>query len=218
MNYKEYKREEMDVTEKASATDEKKRKKDPSRYCVGRKPVTDFIIGQSYPGKVLYIKPFGIFLDINSHSDAFCHVSRLRDDFVEDPTALFKEGDEVQARVVEIDRRKKRITVSLQSEAMISLERKSIESRKDRLDKRGKRSKSTEKKQKVSDVNKTAAGPIASNHSKSEIHVGPRHFVKLSEKDSGTKTHADLKRERKLARRAERRAEKEVGDTTSASQ
>ena len=98
------------------------------------------------------------------------------------------------------------------------MERKSIESRKDRLDKRGKRSKSTEKKQKVSDVNKTAAGPIASNHSKSEIHVGPRHFVKLSEKDSGTKTHADLKRERKLARRAERRAEKEVGDTTSASQ
>eukprot|EP00977_Amphora_coffeiformis_P007601 scaffold1667_cov173-Amphora_coffeaeformis.AAC.29 len=229
---KEPKKEKVNVKEESATTDEKKTKKDPSRYCVGRKPVTDFMIGQSYTGKVLYVKPFGIFLDINSHSDAFCHVSRLSDDFVEDPTALFKEGDEVQARIVEIDRRKKQITVSLQSEAMIESERKSIELRKDRLDKRGKRSKSAGRKHKGSGDSETAIEPHASEHSKpriqitspqpiqnatSQLNQKPMHR-KLAEKDSGAKTHADLKRERKLARRAERRAEKGLEGTTSASQ
>lgn len=47
------------------------------RYCIGRKPVTDFEIGKTYPGKIIYSKPYGIFIDIGCHSDAFCHVSRL---------------------------------------------------------------------------------------------------------------------------------------------
>ena len=104
-------------------------KKDDNRYCIGRKPVTDFVIGQKYEGKVVYVKPFGVFFDIGCHSDAFCHVSRLRDDFVEDPLKEFKEGNAVSVRVVEIDRRQKRITVSLQSDSRIDDERASIEAR-----------------------------------------------------------------------------------------
>ena len=190
--------------------------KDLSRYCVGRKPVTDFIVGQRCTGKVIYVKSFGVFLDINSHSDAFCHVSRLRDEFVEDPTALFKEGDEVQARVVEIDRRQKRITVSMQSEAMLESERKSIESRRERLDRRGKRSKTAGRKHTVSDATETATESSAPEHSKPVIqNAAPPPVQKATQKreltktDDGAKTHADLKRERKLARRAERRAQNE---------
>merc|ERR1712166_692013 len=107
--------------------------KGKTRYCVGRKPVTDYTLGSSYPAEVVYVKPFGVFFDIGCHSDAFCHVSRLRDDFVESPETMFKEGDKVATvRVVEIDRRRKRITVSLQSESRAEDERKSIDARRTR--------------------------------------------------------------------------------------
>ena len=49
----------------------------------------------------------------------------------------FKEGDVVaKARIVEIDRKQKRITISLQSDARIEDERLSIEARKSRKEKR----------------------------------------------------------------------------------
>jgi predicted RNA-binding protein with RPS1 domain len=121
----------------AVSTKEGKRDEKDDRYCLGRKPVSDFILGQSYPARVVYVKPFGVFLDIGCHSDAFCHVSRLSDAFVESPEELYKEGDHIAgARVVEIDRKQKRITVSLQSEARILDERASIEARRSRKDTR----------------------------------------------------------------------------------
>lgn len=202
----------------------KKREKDSSRYCVGRKPITDFIIGQSYPGKVVYVKPFGVFVDIKSHSDAFCHVSRLRDEFVEDPTAIFKEGDQVQVRVVEIDRQQKRITVSMQSEAMIESERKSVESRKGRLDKRGKKSsKAAAPKRSHSLATEKATRSVSSEQRRpdpqnSASPVKETVLTKPFQKDGGVKTPGDLKRERKLARRAERRAQKAQNETSPASQ
>ena len=86
------------------------------RRCVGRKPITDFAIDSTHSGTVMYIKDFGCFIDINSHSDAFCHVSRISDDFVKDINDVVKVGDKVEVRVVEVDKKKKRLTVSMQSE------------------------------------------------------------------------------------------------------
>ena len=217
---------ESETINKPPLDKESKLPKDSSRYCIGRKPITDFVLGATYPGKVIYVKPFGIFIDINCHTDAFCHVSRLRDDYVEDPTALFQEGDDVQARVVEVDRRQKRITVSLQSENMIELERKSIESRKERLEKRDK------KKPKTKKLSSSSVVPKTSNHTTAASDVmppteeravsketssnnnsnTPRHSAATlpNKQSENNKSHADLKRERKLARRAERRAQKET--------
>lgn len=61
-----------------------------TRRCIGRKPVTDFLIGNTYKGKVVYIKPFGAFVDIGCHSDGFVHVSRVHDGFVEDINSVLK--------------------------------------------------------------------------------------------------------------------------------
>ena len=77
--------------------------KDLSRRCIGRKAITDFVTGQCYPGKVVYIKPFGVFIDINCHSEMFCHVSRVQDGFIKSPEEVLAVGDEVNPRIVEID-------------------------------------------------------------------------------------------------------------------
>ena len=192
------------------------------RYCIGRKPVTDFVLGETHSARVVYVKPFGVFFDIGCHSDAFCHVSRLADDFIKSPELKFKEGDEIpKVRIVEIDRKQKRITVSLQSNARIEDERQSIEARKSR------------KQKKKNKPKKAASSTVSPGHDRSEnfsrfnltnekttsIPKEPpavRRAVPVpvptpmrNNVDPSMMTPAELKRARKLARRAERRGQTE---------
>jgi predicted RNA-binding protein with RPS1 domain len=167
-----------------------------TRRCIGRKPVTDYEIGKVYEGKVVYMKPFGIFVDIDCHSDAFCHVSRLRDEFVAAPEELFSCGDTVQARVVEIERQRKRITISLQSESMIEAEQKSLEvhgRQKARELASSKKSDST-----ASPRPKQTLGTLGVRQNVTEPPTP----------DGSSSTGRDIseKRQRKLERRAARRA------------
>jgi len=201
-------------------------KKPQDRYCIGRKPVTDYQIGQSLStATVVYVKPFGVFLDIGCHSDAFCHVSRLSDDYVESPEALFQPGAKVEsARIVEIDRKRKRITVSLQSEARVEDERASMEARKERREKRHR----NHGKKPVSKDNHLPPKPRNAETTQEQQRKGaaptrndplPKAVPIISqstaaaragegrEKPESETTPAELKRARKLARRAARREE-----------
>jgi predicted RNA-binding protein with RPS1 domain len=203
-------------------TDKSSTRKDTRRYCVGRKPVTDYVVGQSYPGTVVYVKPFGVFLDVGCHSDAFCHVSRLSDEFVEDPTAGFKPGDSVTAaRVVEVDRKGKRITVSLQSEARAADERQSVDARQDRLRKRHKKSPALEDTARgheqvavEGDRRKPAQPSVVSKDDQpspkaTSIVASQPALPADIQSDSGLTPQQQLKRARKLERRAARRADKD---------
>jgi predicted RNA-binding protein with RPS1 domain len=197
-----------------------KRQGDP-RYCVGRRPVTDFEIGSTHKGIVVYTKPFGIFIDIGCHSDAFCHVSRLSDDFVENPEDVFKPGDSIAGvRVVETDRIKKRITVSLQSEKRIDDERKSLESRLER--KRKRRASQPVQRSQGGVVDKKPKNRLATQEPRHDDHP-------ITRREGGDNSHAssshrsfqspadewtnadpdsqlkDYKRQQKLERRAARR-------------
>lgn len=204
-----------------------------SRYCVGRKPVTDFVVGQKCSGKVVYVKPFGIFLDVGCHSDAFCHVSRLDDSYVEDPGGRFRPGDVVESvRVVEIDRSRKRITVSLQSDERIADERASIEAREERLSKR----RNVPRRNDVAKPARRGPGQLSSplpsrpspvTQSSSLIATSPispkeaipaasgtdgadrRSLLHAASRPSEALSSQGLKRARKLERRASRRAQRE---------
>ncbi|OEU15541.1 hypothetical protein FRACYDRAFT_240232 [Fragilariopsis cylindrus CCMP1102] len=200
--------------------------KGKTRYCVGRKPVTDYTLGSSYPAEVVYVKPFGVFFDIGCHSDAFCHVSRLRDDFVESPETMFKEGDKVATvRVVEIDRRRKRITVSLQSESRAEDERKSIDARRTRTDSRKLKARKNEarfqsKPTTTDHIEQSIQkkDPVVSIEKKAPVVIRASAYAPRAPAYAPTKTYndpsmmapADLKRARKLARRAERRSKAEA--------
>lgn len=211
----ETKKKETEAAAAAKATPVKDKK---NRRCIGRKPVTDFIVGQKYDGEVVYVKPFGAFIDIGCHSDAFCHISRVADDFVESIEDVLAPGDKVSPRIVEIDRKQKRLTVSLQSSARIVDEKKSIEDRKERLRKNS--------------AKKTPRDPSSGN--RSEGGLRGQHAAERQKKNSGMEieepqgeesrgqfdnlehipesemTPAQLKRARKLARRAERRKQQEL--------
>jgi len=184
------------------------------RYCKGRKPVTDFPVGSVHSGKVVYVKPFGVFFDIGCHSDGFCHVSRLADDYVENPQEKFREGQQVQSiRVVEVDRKKKRLTVSLQSESMKDQEMKSIEARQGR--KRTRQEKDVRRKAKAykpasAEESKDSTNRETKESEKDKNPVQPQRLFNTTENQQKERSEGqELKRQRKLARRAARRAQAE---------
>jgi predicted RNA-binding protein with RPS1 domain len=186
---------EADGKKRPIATARARRNKDDTRRCIGRKPVTDFAIGQRYPGKIVYIKPFGVFIDIGCHSDAFCHISRLLDGYVENASDVVKVDQEVIARVVEVDRKQKRITVSLQSDDRIEDERVSAEARKER-----------ETKREMLRHQRMSKKHGRDEQSRGSAESEPQQYYFKQESQT---TPAGSKRARKLARRAQRRLQKD---------
>ncbi len=75
--------------------------------------VEELIVGMELPGFVTNITNFGAFVDIGVHQDGLVHISQLADRFVEEPTQVVKLHQHVRVRVLEIDRKRNRISLSM---------------------------------------------------------------------------------------------------------
>lgn len=75
--------------------------------------VDDLSEGMVLPGIVTNITNFGAFVDIGVHNDGLVHISQLADRYVSDPTQVVKLHQHVKVRVVEIDRKRNRISLSM---------------------------------------------------------------------------------------------------------
>lgn len=71
--------------------------------------------GQVVKGKVVRIENFGVFVDIGAERPGMIHVSELASGYVNSPSDVVKVGDEVQARIIKINRKKHRIDLSLKA-------------------------------------------------------------------------------------------------------
>lgn len=58
-------------------------------------------IGKTYTGTVSSVLAFGVFVAIHSQ-EGLCHVSELANERVEDPATLYKEGDSIVVKVLDI--------------------------------------------------------------------------------------------------------------------
>jgi small subunit ribosomal protein S1 len=78
-------------------------------------------IAQRYPintkvnGKVTSIADFGVFVEIEDGIEGLIHVSQLSSERVDKPSSLFKVGDQVEALVVQLDPRERRIGLSIRA-------------------------------------------------------------------------------------------------------
>lgn len=64
-------------------------------------------------GTVRNVADFGAFVDIGVHQDGLVHISQLSDKFVKHPLDVVKVGDIVEVRILEVDEKRKRISLSM---------------------------------------------------------------------------------------------------------
>ena len=73
----------------------------------------DLIPGMELPGIITNITNFGAFVDIGVHQDGLVHISQLSDHYVKDPTEVVKLHQHVRVKVVEVDSRRHRISLTM---------------------------------------------------------------------------------------------------------
>ena len=77
----------------------------------------DLTVGMKVTGKIKNVVDFGAFVDIGLHETALIHVSELSDNFVSDPMDVVKVGDVKEFTIIALDKDRKRISLSLKSDA-----------------------------------------------------------------------------------------------------
>jgi uncharacterized protein len=82
-------------------------------FAKGIETVDDLEEGMELPGIVTNITNFGAFVDIGVHQDGLVHISQLADKYVKDPNDVVKLHQHVTVRILEVDRRRNRISLSM---------------------------------------------------------------------------------------------------------
>ncbi len=77
-----------------------------------------YAIGQVVKGKVSKIASFGAFVELEDGVDGLVHISQLSDQRVEKVKDAIKVGQDVEARIVKIDREERRIGLSIRAVTM----------------------------------------------------------------------------------------------------
>ncbi|MBL8088764.1 MAG: S1 RNA-binding domain-containing protein [Anaerolineales bacterium] len=99
-------RRRLILSEKAASTE--------SRSSVKDRVISELEEGKSYTGRVTSLADFGAFVNING-ADGLVHLSEISYERVAHPKEVLEVGQEVQVKVINIDREKKRIGLSIRA-------------------------------------------------------------------------------------------------------
>ncbi|HEU5273704.1 MAG TPA: helix-hairpin-helix domain-containing protein, partial [Xanthobacteraceae bacterium] len=79
----------------------------------GVETLDDLKPGMVLEGTVTNVAAFGAFVDVGVHQDGLVHISAMAKTFVKDPRDVVKPGDIVRVKVLEVDKPRKRISLTL---------------------------------------------------------------------------------------------------------
>jgi small subunit ribosomal protein S1 len=71
--------------------------------------------GMVVKGKVTRIEKFGIFVEIGAERPGLVHISEITHEYIKDPKQVVQIGDEVEVKVLDVNRRKKQIKLSMKA-------------------------------------------------------------------------------------------------------
>jgi len=71
--------------------------------------------GMTVKGHVVRLEKFGAFIEIGAERPGLIHISEMAHGYVRQPSDVVKEGDEVEAQVIDVNRKKKQIKLSLKA-------------------------------------------------------------------------------------------------------
>ena len=75
--------------------------------------IDDLVEGMVLPGIITNITNFGAFVDIGVHQDGLVHISQMANRRIAHPLDVVKLHQHIQVRVIEVDRRRNRISLSM---------------------------------------------------------------------------------------------------------
>lgn len=73
------------------------------------------MVNQNVTGKVVRIEKFGAFIDIGAERPGLIHVSELSDDYISSPEEKVSVGDEIEARIIGVDTKKRQVDLSVKA-------------------------------------------------------------------------------------------------------
>ncbi len=109
-------------------------------------------------GKVARLESYGAFVDIGAERPGLVHVSEITHGYVKTPGEILHEGDVVEAMVLEVNRRKKQIRLSIKA-AQPKPEEVPVEAKTEPKRRRGKKGKSARPEAEVVDSGPSTPEP-----------------------------------------------------------
>ncbi len=85
-------------------------------FAEGVNKIEDLQPGMKLPGIITNVTNFGAFVDIGVHQDGLVHVSQLSNSFVKTPTDVVKVQQRVTVTVLEVDKERNRISLSMRQD------------------------------------------------------------------------------------------------------
>ena len=79
----------------------------------GVEKLEDLKPGMVLEGVVTNVAAFGAFVDVGVHQDGLVHISAMANAYVKDPRKIAKPGDVVRVKVLEIDPKRRRISLTM---------------------------------------------------------------------------------------------------------
>jgi small subunit ribosomal protein S1 len=83
-----------------------------SRQSIKERVISELEVGKTYTGRVTSLAEFGAFVNVNG-ADGLVHLSEISWEHVQHPSEVLEVGQEVKVKVINIDREKKRIGLSI---------------------------------------------------------------------------------------------------------
>jgi len=99
-------RRRLILSERAASTE--------SRQSIKERVIEELEEGKTYTGRVTSLADFGAFVNING-ADGLVHLSELSWERIQHPSEILEVGQEVKVKVINVDREKKRIGLSLRA-------------------------------------------------------------------------------------------------------
>ncbi len=75
----------------------------------------DIKVGNQVKGKIVRLEKFGAFVEIGAERPGLIHISEMAHGYVKQPSDVVKEGDEVDVAIIDVNRRKKQIKLSIKA-------------------------------------------------------------------------------------------------------
>ena len=88
---------------------------DPEKKFIGGKNTIRFKIGDKVKGKVGKLAAFGAFVELDGGIDGLVHISQISEDRIEKVKDVLKVGQELEARVIKVDKAERRIGLSIKA-------------------------------------------------------------------------------------------------------